>query len=174
MEIQSPRLLLRPYALADLEAVHAFQGDADALQYEPWGPHTLETTRILLQRNAAMHANAQPWRLELAISRRLDQQVVGGCILALAAIPNGNWATLGYVITRQYWGSGYATEAAQALIQYARTQAGIVGVKAISDSHNIASQRVLEKCGMECVGMIAETKEVKGRFRDMLKYELVF
>jgi [ribosomal protein S5]-alanine N-acetyltransferase len=174
MEIQSPRLLLRPYAPTDLEAVHAFQGDADALRYEPWGPHALETTRSLLQRNAALRALTQPWRLELAVSRLLDQQVVGGCVLTLPATTQAAWATLGYVIQRAFWGNGYATETAQALIQYARTQPGILGVKAISDSHNIASQRVLEKCGMECVGMVAETNEVKGRFRDMLKYELVF
>jgi ribosomal-protein-alanine N-acetyltransferase len=172
MEISTDRLLLRPYRLDDLDALHAFQSDAEALQYEPWGPHTREMVHAQLVSTIGLSHKITRRHLELAIERRSDGQVIGSCRLQLPKSSQAGWATLGYVLGRAYWGQGYATEAAQGLITYARAHGGVMGVRAISDSHNTASTRVLEKCGMDCVGMVAELELVKGRFRDMLKYEL--
>ena len=173
MEINTNRLRLRPYRLQDLEQVHAFQGDAEALIYEPWGPNSLVEVRQMIEQTSKM-ALAFPWKLEMVIELLDSGHVIGGCRMELPATKQRGWATIGYVMQRDFWGRGYATEATNGLIAYARTHSNVIGVRAISDSHNIPSLRVLEKCGMERVGMIAETEEVKGRFRDMLKYELRF
>ncbi len=174
MEIVTTRLRLRPFRVADLEQVLAFQGDAEALIYEPWGPNSVADVRAMLERSASKMGAAFPWKLEMAIEHLASSHVIGSCRLELPATAKGGWATIGYVVQRAFWGQGYATEATMALMAHAQMQPGIIGVRAISDSHNLASQRVLEKCGLECVGMVAETEEVKGRFRDMLKYELKF
>ncbi len=174
MQILTPRLLLRPYEIKDLEAVNAFQSDAEALKYEPWGPNTLEATRQMLELCNAAKGVPRPWVIEFAVTRLLDGQVVGGCIIELPPPSWKGWATIGYVIQRKYWGLGYATEATEGLIEMAKDRKEVQGVKAISDHQNLGSQRVLEKCGFLCVGMNAETEAVKGRFRDMLKYELAF
>jgi RimJ/RimL family protein N-acetyltransferase len=61
---------------------------------------------------------------------------------------------MGYWIARQHWGRGFATEAAEALIDIART----LGLASLEGSHfidNPASGRVLEKLGFEPLGIIA-------------------
>ena len=174
MEISTKQLRLRPYRPGDLEQVHAFQGDAEALIYEPWGPNTIDDVRQMIEKANSKVASAFPWKLEMAIELLDSGHVIGGCSLELPATAQPGWATIGYVMQRNFWGQGFATEAAHGLIAYAEMQPNVIGMRAISDSHNIASQRVLEKCGMACVGMVAETEEVKGRFRDMLKFELRF
>jgi [ribosomal protein S5]-alanine N-acetyltransferase len=176
MEIATHRLLLRPYRADDWEAVHAFRGDAEALKYEPWGPDSAAHVQRELADASKVQAKELAGEQERAITLKSSGQVVGGCrvILPIPSLGRWGWATVGYVVQRRFWGMGYATETLQALIDHARKQPLVIGVNAISDSHNLASIKVLEKCRLNCVGMIAETEAVKGRFRDMLKYELVF
>lgn len=174
MEISTKRLRLRPYGLQDLEQAFAFQSDAAALIYEPWGPNAMPEVLSMIEQATSQMASAFPWKLEFAMEQLSSGHVIGGCRLELPATAKGGWATIGYVVQREFWGQGYATEATFGLIAHAQMHPNVIGVRAISDSYNIASQRVLEKCKMECVGMVAETEEVKGRFRDMLIYELRF
>ena len=52
---------------------------------------------------------------------------------------------IGYGLSEAYWGNGYATEAAQALIQWAFSQKNVYFVEAETEPDNAASRRVLEK-----------------------------
>jgi ribosomal-protein-alanine N-acetyltransferase len=158
MEISTPRLVLRPYRIDDVDSLYAFQSDADALKYEPWGPYSREQVVKQLESILRLQAAFAPRQLELAVTSKSDGLVVGGCRLELPRSSQSGWATIGYVIHRAFWGQGFATETAQGLIAHARNHVNIKGVRAISDSQNTASTRVLEKCGMECVGMVAETE----------------
>ncbi len=171
MEIETPRLLLREYQLDDWEAVHAYSSDADALKFEAWGPNSVVQSKAYVQ--AAMdHAHEKRRsRIELVVCLKETGQVIGACGFLLNERRKG-LATLGYTFNRQFWGRGYATEAAQGMVELARTIVGIHTVFAACDSQNIASQKVLHHCGLEPVGMLAELEMVKGRFRDMIYYEL--
>ena len=77
--------------------------------------------------------------------------LVGSC--GLGRRPSGA-VELGYWIARPFWGRGYATEAAVALIDIARA----LGFTQLEGSHfldNPASARVLEKLGFEPIGITA-------------------
>jgi RimJ/RimL family protein N-acetyltransferase len=63
-------------------------------------------------------------------------------------------AEIGYVLTRRYWGRGYVTEAAKAVVDWAGSLDSIFRVWAICDLENIGSARVLEKVGMERDGIV--------------------
>ncbi len=52
-----------------------------------------------------------------------------------------------------YWGKGYATEALQAVIDYASTELGHDALQAGTRVTNPASRRVLEKCGFQWTGV---------------------
>ena len=56
----------------------------------------------------------------------------------------------GYVIKRNYWGKGYATEVLSALVFYAEEELGTSEIFANIDEQNTASLRVAEKCGVLC------------------------
>ena len=67
----------------------------------------------------------------------------------LAASPvAGDQAELGYWIGKPFWGRGYCTEAAQALLRYAFTELGLVRVHSCHFARNPASGRVMQKIGM--------------------------
>lgn len=71
-----------------------------------------------------------------------------------------------YALPERYAGKGYATEAAEAAIRYAREHAGFTEIVAAVDEPNGASIRVLEKLGFERCG------EVPGAFGAMLLFRL--
>ena len=61
---------------------------------------------------------------------------------------------IGYVAARAYWGKGYVPEATRSIIDWAFQQPSIYRVYATTDVENVASQRVLEKVGMQCEGIL--------------------
>lgn len=67
----------------------------------------------------------------------------------------GHRAEIGYVLARSYWGRGYMTEAARAVVYWALSQTGVFRVWAVCDVENVASARVLEKLGMRREGTLS-------------------
>jgi RimJ/RimL family protein N-acetyltransferase len=61
---------------------------------------------------------------------------------------------IGYGLSRAYWGRGYMPEATCTVIQWAFQQPSIYRIYATTDVDNVASQRVLEKVGMKCEGLL--------------------
>ncbi|OJY69718.1 MAG: GNAT family N-acetyltransferase [Sphingobium sp. 66-54] len=146
MFARTPRLLLRPGWIDDTAALAAAlneQSLSRTLARVPF-PYTEEDARGFL---------AQPADLRhphlLAFSRTRGQpRLVGGCGID----PAGDGTVeLGYWIARPYWGLGFATEAAGALVQAARA----LGHRRIRARHavdNPASGRVLRKLGFRPTG----------------------
>jgi RimJ/RimL family protein N-acetyltransferase len=165
-------LVLREYRLDDWEAVHVYNSNAEALRFESWGPNSAIQTKAFVRKAMDQLAGKHPRRLELAVCLKQDGRLIGGCGLRLGE-PRKGMATIGYTFNPAFWGMGYATEAAMGMIELAKEMPGIHTLFAACDSQNLASQRVLEKCGLQAVGMIAELEMVKGRFRDMLLYERI-
>ncbi|OQS44468.1 GNAT family N-acetyltransferase [Chromobacterium haemolyticum] len=65
-----------------------------------------------------------------------------------------DYPDIGYAFLEQYWGCGYASEAALAAIEHGREQLGHAVVVGITAPHNLASIRVLEKIGLLYQGRI--------------------
>jgi len=63
---------------------------------------------------------------------------------------------IGYGISHEFQGQGYATEAVKAAVNWALKQAGVLRVEAETEPDNKASQRVLAKCGFVPSGIIGE------------------
>jgi [ribosomal protein S5]-alanine N-acetyltransferase len=64
---------------------------------------------------------------------------------------HSNFYELGYRFMQKYWGKGYATEAAKAMIDYGFNEMGLTEIYAMTDIDNKASRHVLEKCGMSYI-----------------------
>lgn len=63
------------------------------------------------------------------------------------------WANLGYQVNNQFWGKGFATEAAKAALQVGFDDLGFHRIEAGMQPENIASRRVVEKSGMHYEGV---------------------
>jgi RimJ/RimL family protein N-acetyltransferase len=86
---------------------------------------------------------------EVAFVVTLDDALIGGCGVARS----DSGAELGYWVGVPFWGQGYATEAARAVIDYAFTGLGHEVLEAGARVSNPASRRVLEKCGFQWTGV---------------------
>ncbi len=60
---------------------------------------------------------------------------------------------VGYILKRSAWGNGYATEACRRLVQFAFEETELDEIVAVTDPRNVASQKVLRKCGLRDEGL---------------------
>lgn len=88
--------------------------------------------------------------LTLAVTRSSDGSFLGLC--SLQAREQAGRVELGYWIGRPFWGQGFATEAAQAMIDHAFGALGVEVVEVRCRVINGASRRVIHKCGFHYQG----------------------
>jgi RimJ/RimL family protein N-acetyltransferase len=94
-------------------------------------------------------AAANRWGGEVAFVITLDDALIGGCGVARS----DSGPELGYWVGVPFWGQGYATEAARAVIDYAFGSLRHEALEAGARVSNPASRRVLEKCGFQWTGV---------------------
>lgn len=84
-----------------------------------------------------------------------------------------NQGEVAYWIGEPYWGRGYATEAAKAILQFAFEEKKLHKVFARYFSTNIASGRVMKKIGMEQEGILKEHIIKEGKYEDLVYYGIL-
>jgi ribosomal-protein-alanine N-acetyltransferase len=82
-------------------------------------------------------------------------------------------AELGYWIGKPYWGNGYGTEAAKAVLHYGFTVLGLNRIYATHMSRNPASGRVMEKIGMKYEGCSRQHVKKWDVFEDLKMYAIL-
>lgn len=73
---------------------------------------------------------------------------------------------MGFVISPDRWGSGFATEAAQALLRFGFEGPGLKRIWATCRPENLASVRVLERIGMQREAHLHDHICIRGRWQD--------
>jgi len=172
MTLTTDRLILRPYRESDFEAVHEYGSDPEVVRYTSFGPNTEEDTRSFLRR--ALEAAQEEPRLDygFAIILQAENRLIGGCGLHRSGT-HPRIAELGYVLHRNYWGRGYATEAARALLAFGFEELSLHRIFARCDPANVASARIMEKIGMQREGHLREAEWHKERWWDLLLYAIL-
>lgn len=105
-----------------------------------------------------------------AVVRRSDRALVGAA--GLDIVIEHRRAELGYWIGVPYWGEGFATEAAGALVRYGFEDRGLNRIHAAHYVDNPQSGRVLQKLGFRREGLAEQHNLRFGRFRDVVLYGL--
>jgi len=143
--LETERLFLRTWTLADAPKLFEICGDAEVMKYLGTG----KPYETIKQADEFLHW-AENYQLEngfcrWAILLKENQEIIGSCGFAR---PHGTEEIeLGYLLAKNLWGKGFATEAAEACLQYGFERLKFDEVIAITDLENVASQKVLEKIG---------------------------
>ena len=148
--IQTPRLVLRRPRPEDAEAIFArYASDPDVTRYVGWPVHaSVEDTRHFIA-CAATEWEQWPAGPDL-VHARAGGTLLGGTGLAFETPQR---AMTGYVLARDAWGRGYATESLQAMTDLAPS-CGVRRLYAICHTEHAASFRVLEKGGFTREGVL--------------------
>jgi RimJ/RimL family protein N-acetyltransferase len=144
--LATERLVLRAPAAADAPALSILVNDRRIAENTARIPHpysVADAEAFIAQAN--LHASEPSFLIT-----RADGKLIGGCGIARL---DGEDLEIGYWIGVPYWGSGYATEAARALIDHAFGTLGCERLVAAARVTNPASRRVLEKCGFQWCGV---------------------
>lgn len=169
--LPTARLLLRPFAQADAQALFALQSNARVLRYwdaPPWKERARAERFIATCAQMAQEGTGA----RLAIERAADRAFIGWCCL-VQWNPDHRSARMGYCLDEPAWGQGFATEAAAALLHWAFDSLDLNRVQAETDTRNTASSRVLEKLGFVREGMLREDCIVNGEVSDSWVYGLL-
>jgi RimJ/RimL family protein N-acetyltransferase len=79
----------------------------------------------------------------------------------------------GYILNRQHWGKGYASEAWSCIVEWAQSQPRVFRIEAVHDVDNPSSGRVMEKAGMKLEGVLRRhsiSPNVSDEPRDAVMY----
>jgi len=109
--------------------------------------------------------------LRLVIRLRRDGRLCGG--IGLHPDDQHQRAELGYWIGVPFWGSGYATEAARAVVRYGFEHLNFNRIFAAHFAGNDASARVLQKIGMQYEGRMRQAIRKWHKFIDLERYAIL-
>jgi RimJ/RimL family protein N-acetyltransferase len=166
--LQTARLTLRPMSAGDADAVRRLAGDPDVAASAlniPY-PFEPEMAEEWIARQAQAYEEAR--EVTFAIIRRSDEEFVGA--IGLDVSREHERAELGYWVGQPFWGRGYATEAAFAVLEFAFKKLLLNRVYANHFADNPASGRVLEKIGMAREGCQRQHVLWWGEYRDLVCY----
>jgi len=169
--LQTRRLTLRPFTLADAPLVQQLAGAREiaAMTLSIPHPYEAEMAEEWLKTHPATFDEGIS--VNFAIVLRERGVLCGSTGLGIDA-ENAN-AELGYWIGLPYWGKGYGTEAAQAVVKYGFEVIGLHRIQASHFSHNSASARVMQKIGMSYEGCRRQHILKWGKFEDLELYGIL-
>lgn len=156
MEITTERLKLRPARASDIDGMHAVFSDAEAMTWWTTPPHR-------------DRSQTEAW-----VQLMLDAQEAGPTLDFIIEYAGetvgkiGFWRPpeLGYILRRDLWGQGLATEALTAVIRAAFARPDFDEILAEVDPNNAASLRLLERHGFVRTGFAERTLEIDGVWFD--------
>lgn len=143
--IETERLLLRCFTIEDAGLIYDLNLDPDVIRYTHDQINNLDHARQILEQTILPQYvlyNHGRWAVHL----KPQLEFIGWC--GLKYFPQRDEIDLGYRFKKQYWGKGYATEAAYACIKYGFEKLNIRRIIGRALPENTASLHVLEKCRM--------------------------
>ncbi len=160
--IETERLFLRPMNESDAEAVFAMRSDENVMRF--------------IRPPQIRKSEAKDW-IQL-ISSRWETEKLGFCAVVEKASNKfigwcGLWRLketdeieVGYALFKEFWGKGFASEAAGAFLEYGFGELNLEKIVAVAEPQNQASQDVMKRLGM----IYDYTDEFYGR--DLVHYSI--
>jgi ribosomal-protein-alanine N-acetyltransferase len=174
-KLNTLRLILRPFDEQDCEAMLRIQSNPIMTRYtpdEPW--KNIDDAYNFLNFAKSLYndeAIIEGFRYFFAVVERSSMQVIGYCGLGGPEFDR-TLTEVFYSIDFEYWGKGYATETANALLEYGFNDLKLEKIVGFAEENNIASLRVLEKAGLKRKKTISGLSEQYEYFNGECFYEL--
>ena len=167
-ELETKRLLLRKIEPGDYKVAYKeWCSDLEQVKYTIHGIHKSEEVTKSVYDKWIQEYN-DPKTLRWMIVLKDTNEPIGTIDI------NNTWSKYGcvepgYIIARKYWGHGYATEATMAVMNYLFDECDVQTIYSEFMEDNIASGRVMQKCGMVQEGRLRNRCEDKtGKRQDLL------
>ena len=169
--IETIRLILRPFTLADAPEVQRLASDRNIASTTQNIPHPYEDGMAEEWIGTHQEKYEKGELVNFAITLRSGKSFIG--VIGLEINQTDENAELGYWLGKPYWNLGYATEAAEAVVRYGFEVLGLNRIYARHFKRNPASGRVLQKLGLTYEGCLRQHVKKWEAFEDMEHYGLL-
>jgi len=166
--LNTARLVLRRFTLADAPDVQRLAGDRDIARSTATIPHPYEDGMAEQWIGSHEQRLSSGEAAVFAITLRSGGALIGA--IGLEINQEHDRAELGYWIGKPYWGQSYCTEAARAVARFAFEGLNLNRVHAMHFSRNPASGRVMQKIGMRHEGSLRQHIRKSGEYEDVELY----
>lgn len=164
-EIQTKRLKLRKMKLSDSASLFNIWSDPEVTKFMNINSFTDESQAvemIKILNNLSLESKA----IRYSIIELESNRIIGSC--GYNSIDSSNAkAEIGYDISKDYWGKGYAPDTIQSLMDYAFNTLNFNRIEAKVEPENNNSIRVLQKLNYTFEGTMRKCEMSKGKFIDL-------
>jgi RimJ/RimL family protein N-acetyltransferase len=167
--LRTQRLLLRDLVLSDLDEIHAYASDPLVTRFTAFGPNTLADTRAFLERSIVASAALPRRSYTFAVVEHGSGSLIGSCGMEQSDL-TGRQYIFGYCLNRQWWSSGFGTEAAGALVQFGFEHLRAHRLWAHVFLGNVASEKILQKLGFRREGLALQSLFLRDAWHDILTF----
>ena len=170
--LETERLILRDFVLSDWGALNAFLSDPSVtrfMHFASWDESKRrEWLTWLVQDASNPHRDAYNWAVTLQSNGLLIGWFgIGGS----SRSSEKGTRSCGYALNRRFWGQGYMPEAVRAVFTYEFTVLGTHRIIADCEIANLASARVMQKCGMAFEGTFYDA-DIEGNWANRHLYSI--
>ena len=144
--IETDRLILRQWRESDLQTMAAINQDLQVMEHFP-APKTFEETQNFITGNRELYK--QVGYFLYAVETRDTHELIGfiGLYPVGDEMPCAPAVEIGWRIGAKYWGNGYATEAAQAVVDHAFNALGLKELVSFTTATNKRSEKLMQRLG---------------------------
>jgi len=171
--LRTERLILRPFTRGDVDAVYAYRRREDVARYLFDVALSRDECALAVQQRIGQVAfEAEGDKIVLAVELAANAALIGEVSLIWRNV-DARQAEVGWIFDPDYQGRGYATEAANAMLDLAFGPGDIHRVAARCDVRNEASWRLMERLGMRREAHFREHGLFKGRWDEEFIYAVL-
>ncbi|MDD7795361.1 GNAT family N-acetyltransferase [Clostridium sp. 'White wine YQ'] len=167
--LETTRLLLRKLSITDVDELFEVFSDEETTYHVPREKHENKNVTYNHLKNLIKGMN-EGRSLVWSVIDKVDNRIIGtvSCYFKLDKA-----ASIGSVISRQYWGRGIASEALNEVIKFGFDRMEFIRIEGKCEASNIASEKVLKKLGMTYEGTLRKEVIIKGQPRDAKVYSIL-
>ena len=158
--LETDRLILREFQLSDAETFFAMDSNPNVHKYLWNKPvQKIEETIEIIDSVRKQYVNNGIGRFAM-ISKETNEFIGWAGLKYNTEIVNNkvNFYDIGYRLDEKFWGKGYASEATIVWLKYAFEIMNIKTMEAAAHSDNVASNRILQKIGMQMTEQYLEDR----------------
>jgi RimJ/RimL family protein N-acetyltransferase len=171
--LKTERLTIRDFVEEDWRDIVETRTQEEVARYEPWDTTTWAEREAVVERireQRALTFDMLDKYVEFAVV--LGEKAIGSVGVKRLSDTHKN-AEVGWVFDARYWGQGYATEAARALMDWGFRNLELHRIIAVCDARNVPSYRLMERLGMRREAHHVKSFFSKGEWTDDLVYAVL-
>lgn len=172
-QLETDRLLLRPFCDEDLEAFLAYRNDPDVARWQGWRfPYPRERgVEFIEEMKNKNPAEPEGW-YQAAIITKESGEFIGDAAFHFKKDENRK-AYIGCTIMQKHWRKGYGSEVSRRLLAYLFDECGIHRIVAETDVENVGSYSTLERLGFRREAHLVENIWFKGNWASEYHYAML-